>query len=430
MRESTRADLPPLRFTFVIGRYGAEILGGGEKHARDVAERLAGRGHDVRVLTTCATSYATWSNDLRIGRSTLSGVEIVRAPVLIGRLRPFDDVTKWLASQLRGVRALGRLWAVAQGPTVPSLLDRLPAEAASRDLLVFFSLLSGLTFNGLARVGQKSALVPLVHEEPPIYTRIARETLARPAALLVNTEEEWRRIARVTGGAAAPGAVVAVGREEPAPVDPAFAPPTRRPYLLILGRAGKTRPMISVWRALQARTDLPPIELAGGRRAAWSEVELVTVGEPSAMYARLPNVTQLEFVDDRTRWQLVRGATALVNPSRYESLSLVLLEAWSRGLPVVVNRRCDVTVGQCRRSGGGIAIDFDDPARGAIALAEGLASLDKRAAMGAGGDAYTRARYDWDRVLDAYEATARATRDGAPMREAIARWAPEAAGDE
>jgi glycosyltransferase involved in cell wall biosynthesis len=417
-----------LRFTFVIGRYGEAILGGGEKHARDVAERLAARGHDVRVLTTCATSYQTWRNELRLGRSTLHGVEIVREPVLVGRLRPLDDVTKWIASRLTGVRALGRLWAVAQGPTAPSLVDRLEGEAASRDLLIFFSLLSGLTFDGLARVGARSVLVPLVHEEPPIYTRIARETLARPAALLVNTEEEWRRIARVTGGAAALGAVVAVGREEPDPPDPSFVPPTSRPYVLILGRAGKTRPMLAVWRALQRRAGLPPLELEGGRRVPWTEVELVTVGEPSPMYERLDRVTQLPFVDDRTRWQLVRGATALVNPSRYESLSLVLLEAWSCGRPVVVNRRCDVTVGQCRRSGGGIAIDFDDPGAGAVALAEGLASAERRAAMAAGGDAYTRARYGWDRVLDAYEAAARAVRDGAPMRDALAAWRPADAG--
>ena len=127
MNEPVPAARERLRFTFVIGRYGPEILGGGEKHARDVAERLAVRGHDVRVLTTCATSYTTWANDLRLGRSAIAGVDVVRAPVLVGRLRPFDDVTKWLASQLCDVRVLGKLWAVAQGPTAPSLNEKLEA---------------------------------------------------------------------------------------------------------------------------------------------------------------------------------------------------------------------------------------------------------------------------------------------------------------
>jgi glycosyltransferase involved in cell wall biosynthesis len=420
-----RPDPSRLRFTFVLARYGDDVLGGAEKHARDVCERLAARGHDVRVLTTCATSYQTWRNELTMGRDSLRGVEIVRYPILTGRIPGLDDAVKWVASKLADVRALGLLWAAIQGPGVPGLVRRLGREAAERDLLVFFSLLSTLSFSAMPRVRHKSALVPLVHEEPPIYTKIARETLGVPAALLVNTEEEWARIARVTEGRAAPGAVVAVGREPPAPVDPSFRPPTDRPYLLILGRAGKTRPMLAVWRELRrAASRLPPLELADGRTVPWSEVELVTVGEPSRMYGDLEGVTQLPFVSDSDRWQLLRGATAIVNPSRYESLSLVLLEAWTLGLPVIVNERCDVTVGQCRRSGGGVALDFEAPERAALELAEALASRASRARMGEGGRAYSESRYDWDRVCRAYESTALAVASGRPMREALASWAP------
>src|SRR3954462_10646039 len=95
----------PLRFTFVLARYGEDILGGAEKHARDVAEHLARRGHNRRVLTTCAESYTTWSNARHPGASSLGGVEVVRFPVGIGRLRPFDEVTKMLASTLRFSRS-------------------------------------------------------------------------------------------------------------------------------------------------------------------------------------------------------------------------------------------------------------------------------------------------------------------------------------
>lgn len=429
MRNTPESPAPqpepsPLRFTIVIARYGDQVLGGAEKHARDVAEHLVARGHGVRVLTTCASSYATWQNDLAPGIETLRGVEIVRFPVWRRRASGVDDAIKWVASALPGVRPLTRLWAAATGPEVPPLIARLPEEARQRDLLVFFSLLSTFAFDGLPSVRARSVLVPLVHEEPPIYTRLARDTLALPRALLVNTEEEWRRIVRAARGAVAPGAVVAVGREEPAPVDPAFVPPTRRPYLVILGRAGKTRPMLALWRELQRTAGLPLLELADGRRVPWSEIELVTVGERSPRYAHLANVTQLDFVDDAVRWQVLRGALALVNPSLYESLSLVLLEAWSCGLPVVVNRRCDVTVGQCDRSGGGFAVDFDHPPDGAHALARGLADRARRRQMGAVGAAYAAARYDWPRVTDAYEAAARAVRAETSMEQALAPWAP------
>ncbi len=44
-------------------------------------------------------------------------------------------------------------------------------------------------------------------------------------------------------------------------------------------------------------------------------------------------------------------------PSPYESLSIVLLEAWKLGPPVLANGRCRVLVGQCLRSGGGLFYD-------------------------------------------------------------------------
>ena len=83
-----------------------------------------------------------------------------------------------------------------------------------------------------------------------------------------------------------------------------------------------------------------------------------------------------------TRWQLMRRATALINPSRHESLSLVLLEAWVCDVPVIVSSLCDVTVGQCARSDGGFSVDFGDP-EGAARTVEGR--LRDPAAMAAMG---------------------------------------------
>jgi glycosyltransferase involved in cell wall biosynthesis len=41
-------------------------------------------------------------------------------------------------------------------------------------------------------------------------------------------------------------------------------------------------------------------------------------------------------------------------PSPYESLSMVALEAWALGRPVLASARCDVLVGQCVRSNAGL----------------------------------------------------------------------------
>ncbi len=69
-----------MRIAVVVQRYGAEINGGAELHARYVAEHLA-RHAEVEVLTTCARDYVTWENELRAGVESINGVPVRRFPV-------------------------------------------------------------------------------------------------------------------------------------------------------------------------------------------------------------------------------------------------------------------------------------------------------------------------------------------------------------
>ena len=66
------------------------------------------------------------------------------------------------------------------------------------------------------------------------------------------------------------------------------------------------------------------------------------------------------FVDERDRADLLAAAEVVALPSRYESLSLVALEAWSAGRPTLANARCEVLAGQTARSGGGLLYDGPD----------------------------------------------------------------------
>ena len=61
----------------------------------------------------------------------------------------------------------------------------------------------------------------------------------------------------------------------------------------------------------------------------------------------------LGFVEASLREALLAHASLLVMLSPFESLSMVLLEAWNHGVPALVNARCDVLRGQVRRAGGG-----------------------------------------------------------------------------
>src|SRR5690606_15482618 len=87
---------PPRRavkkIAIVVQRYGADINGGAEVHARYVAEHLA-RHVQVEVLTTCAKDYVTWRNALPAGTETVNGITVRRFPV--SRERTPDEFGRW-----------------------------------------------------------------------------------------------------------------------------------------------------------------------------------------------------------------------------------------------------------------------------------------------------------------------------------------------
>ena len=65
------------RIAFVPPRYGDDVVGGAETVLRQAAERLAGRGWEVEILTTCVRDHYTWANAYPAGTS--------RDPLMRGR---------------------------------------------------------------------------------------------------------------------------------------------------------------------------------------------------------------------------------------------------------------------------------------------------------------------------------------------------------
>ena len=114
-----------------------------------------------------------------------------------------------------------------------------------------------------------------------------------------------------------------------------------------------------------------------------------------------PSIKFLGYVDEPTRDALLSAAAALVVPSPYESLSIVLLEAWNRGTPAVVNGSCDVLRGQAIRSDGALYYrTYDEFARAADYL---LGNPEVARQLGANGRAYVDREYRWPVVMERLE---------------------------
>jgi glycosyltransferase involved in cell wall biosynthesis len=110
-----------------------------------------------------------------------------------------------------------------------------------------------------------------------------------------------------------------------------------------------------------------------------------------------PQVLPLGFVDHATREALLAQAGCLVVPSRYESLSMVLLEGWNHRLAALVNGRCEVLKGQVLRANGALWYrDYDEFAHSAARL---LRDVQLARQLGRQGWDYVNREYRWPHVL-------------------------------
>lgn len=389
-----------MRLAVVAPRYGLDVAGGAERLARELAEGLARRGHEVRVLTTCARRYDSWANELDPGEQYVGGVVVERHPVAI--IRPDATFLRLLARVLGASTPAPELTCELlrlQGPWAPGIPEALRRIAPQTDAVVVMPYLywPALASIEVARsAGVPSLLVPAAHDEPTLRIPGLRALFAGADAIAYLTAEEAALVRRWFPRRA-PGAVLGAG-VTPGAADKGDIARVRavygigaRPYLAVVGRLEPAKGSDEIVQQFVAYRERNPERDLG----------LVVVGEPVHPVAAHPDVTVCGFVPEADKDALVAGALALVQPSYFESFSLALCEAWALGVPALVNGRCAVLDGQVRRSGGGLAY------RGFAEFEAGLdLLLDEpalRSRLATQGRAYVAHAYEPAAVLDRYE---------------------------
>jgi glycosyltransferase involved in cell wall biosynthesis len=367
----------------VVQRYG-EVTGGAERHAAQVAEHLSPHW-DITVLTTCAKNHLTWENVFPPGPDKVDRIKVLRFPVTrVRHIRAFNRLSRQYFDK-PNERLREEQWVAEQGPMSPGLLNHLDTARDAYDGYLFFTYLYAPTVWGLPMVGDRAMLVPTAHDEPPLRFGTYADAFERPRVLMCNTPEEIALIERFYP-AHARARVVGVGVDTPVASGARFREKhgVHRDYLLYVGRLepGKGIPeLLSYYRTLRARyADAPDLLLAG-------EANMALTGE---------GVRHLGRIDEQDKQDALAGALAVVVPSRYESLSLLTLEAFAQGTPVLVNGDSEVLVGQVERSGAGRAYTNLET------FIEGLRAVgSERAPLGKKGRAYAK-RHGWPQVVAAY----------------------------
>src|SRR5687767_4973729 len=127
-----------MKLAIVVQRYGADINGGAELHARYIAERLS-RHASIEVVTTCARDYVTWKNELAPGVEQVNGVTVRRFPVAHER-KPHDFGRRSQRVFEKPHSTADELaWLESEGPASPALVAHVERSARDLDFVILFS---------------------------------------------------------------------------------------------------------------------------------------------------------------------------------------------------------------------------------------------------------------------------------------------------
>ncbi len=425
-----------MKIAFIVQRYGAEILGGSEYHCRLIAERLAPR-HQVEVLTTCAADYVTWKNEYAEGADRIRGVTVRRfANARMRDIHAFNRYSEWIFTSAH-TRDDEMEWLRQQGPWCPALLDT--SSATSTSTTSSYSSPTCTRRLCLARASRRtraSLCQRRTTNRRSTSTSIRSSSAFPPASLTTPTSNggSSRRISRFarsrkkllvaasicqecTRRFATKGRADRIRRRRQNHPIRATRPATNRWPTKSPQASGR------IWHSAVRRSAVGIVctgrsLLYGGRIDPGKGCEELieyfssyvqeggdaTLALMGVKLMPLPEEPFIRFagrLSDQERLQALEAATVVVVPSPYESLSLLALESFAVGTPILANARSEVLVDHCHRSNAGLYYADRDEFMECLKLL--IADPHLRESMGRNGRRYVRQNYRWDVILAKYE---------------------------
>jgi glycosyltransferase involved in cell wall biosynthesis len=380
-----------MKVAFVVQRCGLEVNGGAESLCLQIAQRL-GSFCTVEILTTCALDYMTWENFYPEGTATIGPTVVRRFPVD----RPRDVAAfNRLSGELNSKRDKTTLseqedWMRAQGPMSSGLLDHLRAAKDSYDAFIFFGYLYATTYFGLPLVRDKAWLEPLAHDEWTIYFRMWDAFFALPKGFIFNTQAERSFLQRRFPGNSLAGPIAGIGIDPPPGVDVEkfkLRYNLSAPFLLYIGR-------IDASKGCEEMFDY----FIRWKQQSNNPYKLVLVGREVMPIPFHDDIIHLGYVSEEEKWAALSACDWVIAPSRFESLSMALLEGWSVARPALVNGACAVLVEHCRKAHGGVWFNDYNEWR---MLLDGVDN-ETKTILGRQGRNYVREYYDWKKVEASY----------------------------
>lgn len=386
-----------MKVAFVTIRYGDDVVGGAESFCKIFAEHLS-KDWDIDILTTDSNDHFSWKSTYKQGIEKINGIDVHRFPVDKPKdLARLGELSRKFMSNQTLTPHEEMDWINTQGPVSTPMFDFIKKNKKKYDLFFFWGYLFAHTYYGIQLVSEKSVLVPFIHDEPPFYFSVYKKVFKSAAGIIFQTPEEKELLLKTVPDITKKNEIVGIHVDHPEDIpnlklDSKYQ--VRDPYITYVGRIEPAKgvlDLISMFRMY--KKDNP------------SKLKLVLVGNANNDIPDMDDLIKLGPIFGDKKFGVIHNAKVLINPSAFESFSLVLAEAWTSKVPVLVNAKCAVLKGQCNRSNGGLWYETYEEFAAMLNLL--LENSELRKQMGINGNKYLQDNYTWEVIEKKYNTVAK-----------------------
>lgn len=382
------------KIAIVNQRYGKDVNGGSEYYTYLLVNHLK-KKYDVEVLTTTALDYTSWENYYNEGVEIVDGVRVHRFKVEEKRSKlMFRFLLRILPFKLPLLNKIfEKFWLRAQGPYCPNFIKYINKNKNKYDIFIFVTYLYYLTAEGIKEVYEKSILVPTAHDEPYIRFGLYKELFNKPRAIVFLTEEEREFALNLFKNNNIKNDVVGIGVDIPNKLDINDFKKKygiQSEYLIYVGRVDEGKNCLEMFDYF--------IEY---KNKTNSNLKLVIIGKIAMNVPFNEDIIYLGFVSEEEKYSGIAGAKAMIMPSKYESLSISVLESLALSVPVLVNGDSEVLKMHCKRSEAGLTYEnYSEFAKGLEIILQKKELYER---MRKNAINYILSNYNWKIVVEKWE---------------------------
>lgn len=379
------------RIGFVTPWYGENIPGGAEMELRGIVKHLVDKNVEIEVLTTCVRdSLSDWNEDYhKEGLEVVGGICVRRFPVRKRNALEFEAVNYKLIHHLR-VTEEEEYSFFREMVNSPKLYEYMKLHQEAYDLFVFIPYLFGTTYYGMQICPEKSVLISCFHDEGYVYMKCLKKVVERIRGIIFLSKPEQQLANKIFNLSGVQQGVLGAGVDSDY-IGQAIAFREKykleAPFIVYAGRKAEGKNvhlLIQYFLEYKKRNHngLKLLLIGGGA------IEIPKSGKE--------DIIDLGFVPIQDKFDAYAAAQLLCQPSQNESFSLVIMESWLCGRPVLVHEKCEVTKTFATEAQGGLYFNDYYDFEGCINFF--LEHYDIANKMGQNGKKYVEDNFLWDAI--------------------------------